>query len=61
MAGGQRAVGVPTVPSKLSEELDTNPFLRGQSAELRAAVGMADPGFSEADVFAAVRKRKDEF
>lgn len=54
-----RANGTPTVPSILSEELATNPFLRGHSPEVQASVGLpgADPGV----VFAAVRKRKDSF
>ena len=29
----QRAAGLPTVPTRLSEELDTNPFLRAPTAE----------------------------
>lgn len=49
----------PTVPSTLSEELATNPFLRASSPELKGAVGMAQA--SDADVFAEIRKRKDRF
>ncbi|WP_420402733.1 hydroxyacylglutathione hydrolase [Nisaea sp.] len=54
-----RADGRPTVPSTLGEELETNPFLRADSPDLAAAIGMdgADP----VAVFAEVRKRKDNF
>ena len=49
----------PTVPSTLSEELATNPFLRAALPELKAAVGMA--GSSDAEAFAEIRRRKDRF
>ncbi|MDP4033414.1 MAG: hydroxyacylglutathione hydrolase [Pseudorhodobacter sp.] len=49
----------PTVPSTLSEELATNPFLRAALPQLKAAVGMADA--SDAETFAEIRKRKDRF
>ncbi|SFL37982.1 hydroxyacylglutathione hydrolase [Shimia haliotis] len=54
-----RARGIPTVPSLMSEELATNPFLRGHDPQVQAAVGMqgADP----AEVFAEIRRRKDNF
>ena len=54
-----RAEGRPTVPSRLSEELQTNPFLRANEASVRAAVGLSDA--PAAEVFAAVRARKDRF
>jgi len=54
-----RAEGQPTVPSTLSEELDTNPFLRAEDAGLQAAIGMQDA--DPAAVFAEVRARKDRF
>ncbi len=54
-----RAEGRPTVPSLLSEELATNPFLRAATPEVRAAVGLPDG--PDAAVFAAVRARKDRF
>lgn len=54
-----RAEGKPTVPSRLSEELATNPFLRAGRAEVKAAVGMA--GAPDAAVFAEIRGRKDRF
>jgi len=54
-----RAAGQPTVPSLLSLELATNPFLRAQSAEIRANLNMIDA--KDAEVFAEVRRRKDAF
>lgn len=54
-----RAEGRPTVPSRLSEELATNPFLRaGQPAVKRA---MALESAPDAEVFAALRTAKDRF
>lgn len=49
----------PTVPSKLSDELATNPFLRAALPEVKAVMGMPDA--PDAEVFAAIRARKDEF
>ncbi|WP_088624637.1 hydroxyacylglutathione hydrolase [Oceanicola sp. 22II-s10i] len=54
-----RAAGRPTVPVPLSVELETNPFLRCHTPELQAAMNMA--GADPAEVFAAVRKAKDNF
>lgn len=54
-----RAKGIPTVPTKLSTELATNPFLRHADPGIRATLGM--PTASDADVFAEIRKRKDTF
>jgi len=54
-----RAMGRPTVPSSLSEELATNPFLRASDADIRAHLGME--GASDTDVFAEIRARKDRF
>ncbi len=55
-----RAEGRPTVPSTLAAEKAANPFLRPHSAELRAALGLGADA-SDADVFAATRRRKDTF
>jgi hydroxyacylglutathione hydrolase len=54
-----RARGEPTVPSRLAEEAATNPFLRADDPALKAAMGMA--GRADAEVFAALRKAKDNF
>jgi hydroxyacylglutathione hydrolase len=54
-----RERGEPTVPSLLSEEIATNPFLRADDPDLKAAMGME--GRADAEVFAAIRKAKDSF
>ncbi|WP_341705287.1 hydroxyacylglutathione hydrolase [Ferrovibrio sp.] len=54
-----RAAGRPTVPSTLGEERATNPFLRPDSQNLRATLGMA--GADDVAVFAETRRRKDTF
>ncbi len=54
-----RANNQPTVPSKLSDELVTNPFLRPHSAEIRNRLNMGN--HSDSEVFAEVRRRKDTF
>ena len=51
--------GRPTVPSTLALERATNPFLRASDPGMKAALGMPDA--SDAETFAALRKRKDEF
>ena len=54
-----RSEGRPTVPTTLDLELRTNPFLRPTDPAVQAHLGMAgaDPG----DVFAEIRRRKDNF
>lgn len=54
-----RAEGRATVPSRLSGELATNPFLRATLPEVKTAVGL--PGAPDARVFAELRARKDRF
>ena len=54
-----RAAGRPTVPSRLADELATNPFLRADAPEVRATVGLPDG--PDVAVFAEVRARKDRF
>lgn len=48
-----------TLPTTIGEELETNPFLRPDSAAIRARLGM--DGKSDAQVFGEIRKRKDNF
>jgi len=55
----KRTKGIPTVPSTLAQERRTNPFLRPDSADIQATLGMA--GADIVDVFAEVRRRKDNF
>ena len=54
-----RAKGEATVPSSLAEELATNPFLRASDPAIRKTLGLEDA--SDAEVFADIRRRKDEF
>jgi hydroxyacylglutathione hydrolase len=56
-----RALGLPTVPSPLSVELATNPFLRtGEPGVKSAAEGFAGrPLQGHAEVFTALRRWKD--
>ena len=54
-----RAAGKPTLPTTVAVELATNPFIRVDSAEIRANLGMANA--SDAEVFAEVRTRKNNF
>ena len=49
----------PTVPSILSDELATNPFLRAHDPAIRAHLGMQDA--TDAEVFAEIRRLKDVF
>lgn len=51
--------GEPTVPSRLSDEIATNPFLRADHPDLKSAMGM--PGAPDHEVFGAIRKAKDSF
>lgn len=55
----KRAAGIPTVPSTLAEELAANPFLRAHLPEMKSAMNMQ--GATDVDVFAAIRKQKDNF
>jgi len=54
-----RESGQPTVPSLLSTELQTNPFLRAADPDIRARLGMQNA--PDVDVFTEIRKRKDSF
>ena len=54
-----RASGRPTIPTTVAEERATNPFLRPDSDDLRATVGLEAAG--DVDVFARTRALKDAF
>ena len=54
-----RADNQPTVPSLLSEELATNPFLRAGDPTIRQHLGMSDA--EDKAVFGEIRARKDNF
>lgn len=55
----QRAAGAPTVPTKLGQERATNPFLRPDDPAIRRQLGMEQA--SDVEVFAEIRRRKDNF
>lgn len=52
-----RAKGMPTLPTSIGSELETNPFLRPDDASIRKHLGMENASNSE--VFAEIRTRKD--
>ncbi|NWG70444.1 MAG: hydroxyacylglutathione hydrolase [Parvularculaceae bacterium] len=52
-----RARGAPTVPTRLADELETNPFLRAPA--IAASLGLS--GVADAEAFAELRRRKDQF
>ena len=54
-----RAKGAPTIPSTMALEMETNPFLRPASKEIRKSLGMEDA--DDVAVFGEIRKRKDNF
>jgi hydroxyacylglutathione hydrolase len=54
-----REEGHPTVPSTLSEELATNPFLRAGDPAIRSHLGMETA--SDVEGCAEIRARKDRF
>ncbi|MCA9542197.1 MAG: hydroxyacylglutathione hydrolase [Myxococcales bacterium] len=56
-AEARRAADLPTVPSTVGDEKQTNPFLRVRTSAVAAAVGETDP----IAVMAALRARKDDF
>lgn len=57
--GRLRADGKPTLPTTIERELVTNPFLRWHDAGVRNTLGMPDA--DDVEVFAEIRKRKDNF
>ncbi|MFA7580021.1 hydroxyacylglutathione hydrolase [Castellaniella sp.] len=61
--GTLRAQGRPTVPSRLAQEHETNPFLRVRQATVRQAVQQHTgvPGGADAAVLAALREWKNNF
>ena len=54
-----KAAGMPTVPSKLQLELDTNPFLRASDPAIARTLDMT--GATPLDVFTEIRARRDRF
>lgn len=58
-ARDKRAQNKPTVPSSVNAERGANPFLRPEDEHIRKTLGMEDA--SDVEVFAELRKRKDNF
>ena len=54
-----RENGLPTVPTRIDLEKATNPFLRASDPSIRAHLAMTDA--TDAEVFAEIRRRKDNF
>jgi len=54
-----RVSGKPTLPTTMALEKKTNPFLRVNEPEIRENLGMHEA--TPAQVFAEIRKRKDNF
>ncbi|WP_261842273.1 hydroxyacylglutathione hydrolase [Aliamphritea ceti] len=53
-----RAKGLPTLPTNVQQEMQTNPFMRADVVGLQQALGMS--GADPAAVFAEIRLRKDQ-
>ncbi|KAK6936579.1 Metallo-beta-lactamase [Dillenia turbinata] len=53
----QRQAGLPTIPSTIEEELETNPFMRVDLPQLQEAVGCKSP----VDALQEIRQRKDNW
>lgn len=62
-ARARRREGMPTIPTTLSSERETNPFLRIASPELRDTIAYRcpDAGGTDEEIFAAARQLKDNF
>ena len=54
-----REQGLPTVPTSIGLERQTNPFVRPQSTNLQQTIDRV--GSDPVDIFAETRKRKDNF
>jgi hydroxyacylglutathione hydrolase len=54
-----RKANIPTIPTKLKVELDTNPFLRASDRIIRENLNMKNS--SDAEVFEKIRTLKDTF
>ena len=56
---GLRAAGLPTLPTTIGREKETNPFLRASDEAIRENLNMVEA--SDAEVFTEIRARKDSF
>ncbi|KZV42598.1 hydroxyacylglutathione hydrolase cytoplasmic [Dorcoceras hygrometricum] len=57
LAEQKRNEGVPTIPSSIEEELETNPFMRVDLPEVQEKVGCSSP----VDALREIRQRKDNW
>ncbi|CAI5937191.1 unnamed protein product [Closterium sp. NIES-64] len=55
-----RSQSLPTIPSTVGGEAATNPFLRAASTDIRQSLHMSSDA-ADVDVFAALRRMKDNF
>ncbi|MGC8698311.1 MAG: hydroxyacylglutathione hydrolase C-terminal domain-containing protein, partial [Halothiobacillus sp.] len=56
------ASGLPSIPSRLLDERQTNPFLRIRTPSLRQAIeAFAGSQLNDVEAFAMLRRWKDEF
>lgn len=53
-----RAANLPTLPTYVQQELQTNPFMRADQAELQQQMNML--GYPADQVFAEIRQQKDQ-
>ncbi|KAL9265020.1 Hydroxyacylglutathione hydrolase cytoplasmic-like protein [Drosera capensis] len=53
----QREAGLPTIPSSIKDELETNPFVRVDLPEIQAKVGCTSP----VDAMREIRRLKDNW
>ncbi|XVF24289.1 hypothetical protein REPUB_Repub13aG0114700 [Reevesia pubescens] len=56
-ANNQRQAGLPTIPSTIEEEMETNPFMRVDLPELQVSIGCQSP----VDALREIRRMKDNW
>ncbi|KAG8501877.1 hypothetical protein CXB51_004583 [Gossypium anomalum] len=56
-ANGQRKAGLPTIPSTIEEEMETNPFMRVDLPELQGSIGCQSP----VEALREIRQMKDNW
>ena len=54
-----RSKNIPTIPSLLADELETNTFLRAGQEDIKKSIGLA--GSNDLECFTKMRKLKDSF
>jgi hydroxyacylglutathione hydrolase len=57
-----RAANLPSLPTTIEDELETNPFLRVQTHSIRERLqSLGEPSETDVDTFASLRRIKDSF